>query len=176
MRIEEYSLECERLLIVFGKKKGVMRMKRSSEINNILEVSFVNGTTLQLPYAVDISETLSFPRVFILEGALTNDVAIFGGEKVYWINAAEELKQHYDLFRSAGNEEYWVTTIIHVPTGLIIVYEAGVIAFDEALVVQWHIRKYWNDEFIGQEGDLFNFMGEDDKKWSVRVVNGEIIK
>lgn len=138
----------------------------------LLRVQFETGQRLELPSAVDVSELISDPRIFIIEGKLLDQVLLFGGGQCYVVGSQGAVEHSFSLFRSEGDEEYWVTTFLERAPDLIIVYEAGVLAIDASFTVLWHQRKYYNDVLDGVEEDRLIFVRDHDTKWQMSLTDG----
>ena len=146
---------------------GIRTIKRqhcNDQING-LRVTWSDGHHLDLPSAVDVSEQINEPRIFLIEGIDPEKFLIFGGEIAFWLNTKGVELSHLKLFRKNGLEEYWTTTIVEQPAKLIIIYEAGVLVMDESLKVLLHKPKLINDFFVGFDNRAIRFVRDHDKEW-----------
>ena len=75
----------------------------------VLRVSFEGDTLLELPDAVDVSQTLDDPRVFLIEGRRADHVFLFGGKQTYSIGSVGGIERKLRLFREDDLTEYWDT-------------------------------------------------------------------
>src|SRR5262245_40370271 len=171
MKVVEIALSGRQTLQFHGRTIATMEVCDCNALINCLALHFSNGSELVLPAAVDVSEQLDRPRIFLFEGTDRNMFMVFGGEKTYWITTEGRVKDVYPLFREKGYEEYWTTRIIESGDRLVIIYESGVLLIDASLRVCWHVRKYFNDEFVGSEGGLLKFVVED-TEWTMRLDDG----
>jgi hypothetical protein len=139
-----------------------------------LALRFDTGAHAELRAAVDVSELLSNPRIFVIEGTSLDTFLLFGGERMYWVSANEAVKSELATFRASGSEEYWVTEIIRHQDALIVIYESGVLMIDEALQVLWHQSKYFNDDFVAMEGRALKFSRDGQEEWLIRLEDGSV--
>jgi hypothetical protein len=130
-----------------------------------LIIEFGRDQCLKLEDVVDTTEELDFPRVFVIEGSVGDAFVLFGGERVYWLSKGGSVKNEYQLFRKSGDDEYWATQLLEQENGLLIIYEAGVLAIDEALRVLWHKPKFYNDVFAGFVGTRLKFLRDHETEW-----------
>lgn len=125
----------------------------------------MEGPQIDLASAVDVSEELDAPRVFISEGVDLNRFFVFGGEIAFWVSTDLTQVSRLDLFRRTGLEEYWSTTILEQPQSLIFIYESGVLVIDERLQFVMHREKLINDFFLAIEGDALRFSRDHEDEW-----------
>lgn len=171
MRPIEIELAGVQPLYFRGERIGTVERRETRDRPDSLAIHFETGTNRVLPAAVDVSEQLSTPRVFIIEGRSPDTFMLFGGERLYWVSPDGDTRSE-KLFRERGWEEYWTTEIIEQQRAAIIIYESGVIMIDEALQVRWHARKYFNDSFIAVEGSVLRFRQDGQDEWSIRIEDG----
>jgi hypothetical protein len=149
MKWTEIELNQAKPLWFCNREIAVIERRISKSRVDILKIHFHEGVDLELDAAVDVSELLNFPRVFVFESAPRDMFALFGGEKMYWLTIEGCVKAEISTFREWGYEEYWKTQIIdRERQGILIVYEGGVLAIDETLAVRWHTPKLYNDELV----------------------------
>ncbi len=132
------------------------------------------GAHAELSAAVDVSERLLNPRVFVIEGASPDTFLLFGGEKLYWVSTTGVVRSEFATFREWGNEEYWVTEIVQQKAAIVIIYESGVLMIDEALQVRWHQPKYFNDNLVAVAGNALQFRRDGKDEWLIRLEDGGI--
>jgi hypothetical protein len=173
MKITEIELKGMEKLQFNGKHIAtIKRITDSQGRVDSLYIHYETGSVLELPTAVDVSEQLECPRIFIIEGTPLDLFVLFGGVKAYWVSTDGKVQSEFSLFRRSGEEEYWTTVIKEKNAGIIIIYEAGVLAINETLQVQWHEPKFFNDDFVGIEGDALNFVRDHDLRWLMRLQDG----
>ena len=157
-----------------GKRIGTVERRDAwGSRTDSLALRFDTGVHAELRAAVDVSEHLSNPRVFIIEGTSPDTFLLFGGERLYWVSATGAVKSEFTTFREWGNEEYWVTEIIRQQDAIVIIYESEVLMIDEALRVRWHQSKYFNDDLVTVEGDALKF-SRDGEEWFIRLEDGSV--
>lgn len=139
-----------------------------------LALRFDTGVDVELRAAVDVSERLSAPRIYVIEGTSPDTFLLFGGEKLYWVSMDGQVKSELATFRECGDEEYWVTEIIQRQDAIVIVYESGVLMIDEALQVRWSQIKYLNDDLVAIEGNALKFSRDGAEEWILRLEDGSI--
>lgn len=155
-----------------GKQIATVERRELGDRIDGLTVHFDTGVNVELRAAVDVSERLDRPRVFVFEAAPLDTFLVLGGEKAYWLTCDGAVKAESPLFRKWGEEEYWTTQIIEQENGAIVIYEAGVLAIDEALQVRWHKPKLLNDDFVAVEGNLLKFARDHDAEWFMSLEDG----
>jgi hypothetical protein len=133
--------------------------------NNGLRIRFKLGACLDLPAAIDVSERIRSPRVFIVEGNRDDMFLTLGGEKLYWISPGGTVVSELSLFRHYQDTEYWETKFITKSSDLVVIYEAGVLILDANLHVVFHKKKFLNDFFISLDGDRAKFLQDDAFEW-----------
>ena len=155
-----------------GKQISTAELRETRDRNDGLALHFETGAHVELRAAVDVSEDLSIPRIFIIEGACPNTFMLFGGERLYWISTSGEVNSEIALFRELGESEYWTTNIIQQEGAVVIIYEAGVLVIDGALQVRWHKPKLYNDFFVAVEGNVLKFRRNHEEEWFLRLEDG----
>ena len=165
MKHLQYNLTELRPFTIDGVTLGTLERVDHYDRINGLRIVTKDGHQVDLPGAVDISEELDEPRVFVIEGADPDRFFVFGGEIAFWVSVDLTQIERLKLFRDAGTEEYWATTILEQPQALIIIYEAGVLVIDERLQVLMHQKKFFNDSFITIEENALKFVRDHDEKW-----------
>ena len=165
MRWYEYNLKTPQSLSIHGQTLGTIERIDFLDRTNGLKIRPVDGFPFDLPSAVDVSEQLEEPRVFVCEGLDPNRFFVFGGEIAFWVRTDLTQISHRDLFRQTGLEEYWTTTILEQPQSLIFIYESGVLIIDERLQVAMHREKLINDFFIAIEGNALRFSRDHEEEW-----------
>jgi hypothetical protein len=130
------------------------------------------GAFLELPAAMDISERLQTPRIFVIEGKPNETFAIFGGERLYWISTAGKVEKDFQTFRTYAEAEYWETKLIERPSNTVLIYEAGVTVIDDDLKVRCHKAKFFNDFFVAIEGDSITLLRDHDTEWRMQLGEG----
>ena len=175
MEWTEIELTGVRPLHFKGKRIGTAERRDASGSRvDSLALRFDTGAHAELRAAVDVSEHLSNPRVFIIEGTSPDTFLLFGGERMYWLSTSGEVKSEFVTFREWGDEEYWVTDIIQHQRAIVIIYELGVLMIDEALRVRWHQPKYFNDDLVTVEGDALKFSRDGEEEWFIRLEDGSV--
>jgi hypothetical protein len=145
MKYTEIILRNGQPLQFDGERIGTVQVQETADRIDGLTVHFDNGPHVELRAVVDVSEQLECPRVFVIEGALPDAFLLIGGEKAYEIATDGTVRSEASLFRKWGEEEYWTTRIIEHASGVIVIYEAGVMAIGEDLALRWHTPKFFND-------------------------------
>src|SRR5215204_968865 len=161
----EYSLKTPQSLTFQGQVVGTIERTDFRDRTNGLRIRSVEGAQIDLPSAVDLSEQLDEPRIFVSEGLDPNQFFLFGGEIAFWVTSDVTQVSRFDLFRQTGLEEYWTTTILEQPQSLIFIYESGVLMIDESLHVVMHREKLINDFFVAIEGDALRFSRDHGDSW-----------
>ena len=171
----EIELTGVRPLHFKGKRIGTAERRDAwgSRVDS-LALRFDTGAHTELRAAVDVSERLSNPRVFVIEGTSSDTFLLFGGERLYWVSTTGEVRSEFATFRKWGDEEYWVTEIIQRQGAIVIIYELGVLMIDEALQVRWHQPKYLNDDLIAVAGDALKFSRDGEEEWLIRLEDGGV--
>jgi hypothetical protein len=176
MKWTEIALRGVQPIQLGGTRIGEIERLQTSDRNDSLVVFFCGGSRLELPSAVDVSERLACPRVFAIEGTPLDTFLLFGGERIYWLTSQGAMKAELLLFRKWGEEEYWTTEFIEQGGGVIVVYEGGLLAIDEALQVRWHKPKLLNDQFVAMEGNTLKFVRDHDVERFIRLEDGSTAK
>jgi hypothetical protein len=170
MRVTEITLASRSPLLFEGKEIGTLECCRSREGDSSLRLRFDERTLLELP-AVDHSERLDYPRVFVIAGKPSDTLVLFGGEQVYWLSTEGKLRKIFKTFRSSDTEEYWETQIIERSRDVVIVYEAGILVIDENLAITCHKQKLFNDFFVSIEGDSIKFLRDQETEWQMQLAD-----
>lgn len=165
MKQHAYSLTTPQPFTVHGLKLGTIERIDHRDRVNGLRIRYSDGRYLDLPSAVDISEQLEAPRVFVVEGDDRNLFLFFGGETCFWVTTDLTEVNRLDLFRETGLEEYWTTTVLEQPHALIFIYESGVLAIDDRLQVLMHEGKLINDSFLGIADNALKFVRDHEQEW-----------
>jgi hypothetical protein len=176
MKRTEIALRDVQPIQLSGTRIGKIERLQTSDRNDSLVVLFDAGFRLELPSAVDVSERLACPRVFALEGTSRDTFLLFGGERIYWLTSQGAIKAELLLFRKWGEEEYWTTEFIEQGGGVIVIYEGGVLAIDEALKIRWHKPKLFNDQFVAMEGNTLKFVRDHDVERFIRLEDGNTVQ
>lgn len=113
-----------------------------------LRLTSSSGSQIELKNAVDNSQCLDNPRVFLIYSDLVKDnVIIFGGKIVYWISVVSfRTYKSWELDRTYQDVEYWNSEIISVKFGLLVVDEAGFFLINDQLDLVWYRGKYYNEQ------------------------------
>jgi hypothetical protein len=172
MKWTEITLRGVQSLQVGGRRVGTVERRETADRIDGLSIHFDTGPHLELRAAVDVSEQLECPRVVVIEGAPRDVFLLFGGEKAYWLTSDGAVKAEFPLFRKWGEEEFWTMRIIDHGSEVVVIYEAGVMAIDEALQVRWHKPKLLNDQFVGLGDNVIKFARDDDAEWFMRLEDG----
>jgi hypothetical protein len=130
------------------------------------------GAVLELQAAIDISERLRRPRIFVIESKSNETFAIFGGERIYWITTAGKVEKDFQTFRSYSEAEYWETKLIERPNDVVLIYEAGVSVIGEDLRIRCHKAKFFNDVFVAIEGDSITLLRDHETEWRMQLAEG----
>jgi hypothetical protein len=157
-----------------GKRVGTVGRRETRDRVDGLALRFDTGAHVELRAAADVSEQLSCPRVFVIEGRSPDTFLLFGGERMYWLSTGGAVKSELVTFRKWGDEEYWVTDIIQQQAAVVIIYELGVLMIDEALQVRWHQSKYFNDDLAAVEGGALKFSRDGQEEWFIRLEDGSV--
>ena len=165
MKHNSYNLTTPQSLVLHGQTLGTIERITFRDRTNGLRIRSIEGLQIDLPSAVDISEQLESPRVFVSEGLDPNRFFLFGGETAFWVNTNLTQVSRFDLFRQTGLEEYWTTTIVEQPQSLIFVYESGVLVIDERLQVVMHHEKLINDFFVAIEDNALRLSRDHEDEW-----------
>lgn len=155
-----------------GRQIGTVERRVTRDRDDGLSLHVGTGAHTELRAAVDVSEQLAKPRVFIIEGTPPSTFLLFGGERLYWVSTNGEVKSEIALFREWGWEEYWTTEFIQQQDAIVIIYESGVLMIDEALQIRWHKRKYFNDDLAAVEGTTLKFIRDGQEAWFMRLEDG----
>lgn len=172
MKWTEIALRGVQPLQFGGKRVGTVERRETADRIDGLAVRFDAGPYVELRAAVDVSEQLECPRVFVIEGTPRDTFLLLGGEKAYWLTSDGAVKAESPLFRKWGEEEYWRTQIVEHGSGAIVIYEAGVLAIGETLELRWHKPKLFNDDFVAVEGNTLKFARDHDAEWLMRLEDG----
>jgi hypothetical protein len=157
-----------------GKRIGTAERRETRDRTDSLSLHLDTAQRVELRAAVDVSERLSNPRVFVIEGTSSDTFLLFGGERLYWVSTSGEVRSEFATLRAWGNEEYWVTEIVQQHAAIVIIYESGVLMIDEALQVRWHQPKYFNDDLVAVAGNALHFRRDGDEEWLMRLEDGGI--
>ena len=160
-----YSLTTPQPFIVHGLTFGTIERIDHRDRSNGLRIRSSNEGHLDLPDAVDISEQLEAPRVFVVEGVDQSLFFVFGGQTCFWVSTDLREADRLTLFRETHLEEYWTTTVLEQPNTLIFIYELGVLVIDERLRVLMHEGKLLNDVFVGIEVNTLKFVRDHEQEW-----------
>ncbi|MBI1851317.1 MAG: hypothetical protein HYR85_13335 [Planctomycetes bacterium] len=172
MIVGELSLAAKRTITVGGDCIGAVEIRRCEGRDDWLMLSVENGPELLLPSAVDVSERLQEPRLFVVEGERPDVVMLVGGEIAYWIDVDRNVVRELKLFRKYEHAEYWETSMIDRGSVLVVVYESGILAIDSKLDAKWHIRKLFNDVLVAVTDESVILIGDEETPWSVSLVDG----
>jgi hypothetical protein len=173
MKITEIRLSKGAQRLEFrGRQIGTLERLHSRTTGDILHISLESGADLNLQSAVDVSQQLRCPRIFVIEGNPLDSFVVFGGERMYRVIVDGRILCETSLYRRFDDTEYWTTKIIEDRRGIIIVYEGGVLAVDEDLKVRWHRKKFFNDVFVAAEDNVLKFVRDHDAPWSMRADDG----
>lgn len=175
MKWTEIALIGVQSLQFCDKRLGTIERRETADRIDGLVVRFDTGASIELSAAVDVSEQLEHPRVFVFEGKSRDMFLLFGGEKAYWLSNDGIVKSEYPLFREWGEEEFWTTRILEQGGRVFVIYEVGVLAIDEMLHVRWHKPKLLNDYFVAVENDVLKFTRDHNAEWFMRLDNGNTL-
>jgi hypothetical protein len=171
MKVSEVTLAKRATLSLNGREFGAAECAPVADRADALRIQLKNGGELELPAAVDVSEQLRAPRIFLIEGESSDAVFLFGGEKAYRLSIMGEVDAVLQTFRTYKNAEYWNTDIIARPHDVVIVYEAGVLVVDEALAPKFHKSKLFNDFFASLEGDSVRLLRDHETEWRMQLAD-----
>jgi hypothetical protein len=138
-----------------------------------LRIRFRTAGELFLRSAVDISQQITYQRVFAIEGNDPSLMLLFGGVVGYYVSSDGKEARELSTYRTRGHEEYWQTKILPCGELLIMIYEAGVLAIDGSLRPLWHKRKYFNDVFAGFENGELKLIRDQPVTICIRISDGE---
>ena len=155
-----------------GRRIGSVEARKCAGKIDCLGIRLECGVFLELPAAVDISEQLETPRIFVIEGKPNETFVLFGGERIYWISTGGRVEKDFQTFRTAPYTEYWGTKIIERPRDVVLIYEAGVLVMDEDLRIGCNKAKFFNDFFVAIEGDWITLLRDHDTEWRMQLVEG----
>jgi hypothetical protein len=173
MKVTEIALANSSPFYFQGKQLGTIERGSLAGRADSLKVRIGGGSFLELPAAVDISEQLRAPRVFLIEGKPDGRFFIFGGEKAYWLSVEGRVENLLTTFRTYTDAEYWETRVIERPNDIVIIYEAGVLAVDEDLNIKCHKSKLFNDIVASIEGDSLRLLRDHDTEWHMQLADGK---
>jgi hypothetical protein len=174
MKWTEITLYGKELLSFEGRQVAMVERQQDGSRINALVIHFNTGIHVELRAAVDVSEQLPYPRIFVIESDLRDKFMLVGGEVAYWLTPDGSVQAELSLYRKWGEEEYWTTSMLEDEKGIIVIYEAGVLAIDDALQVRWHSPKLLNDNFSGMEHDTLKFDRDGDTTWFMRLDDGSV--
>jgi hypothetical protein len=172
MRWTEITLSGIQPLYFDGGQVGTLERREASDGMDSALIHFNTGTHVELPAAVDVSQRLDCPRVFVVEGTPRDLFLLLGGEKAYRVSRAGLLMSEFKLFRDWFGTEYWTTRVISQPNGSLFIYEGGVVAIDATLQVRWHTSKHFNDYVVAIDKDTVLFSRDRDIEWSMSLQDG----
>lgn len=172
MKITEVAIIGVVPLYFQGRQIGSIGARRCAGKMDCLGIRLECGVFMELPAALDISERIETPRIFVIEGKPTDTFVIFGGERIYWISTAGKIEKDFQTFRTYADAEYWETKIIERPSDAVLIYEAGVSVIDEDLRIRCHKAKFYNDFFVVIEGDSITLLRDHDTEWRMQLVEG----
>jgi hypothetical protein len=170
MKITEIAIIGLVPLYFQGRQIGSIEARTCAGGIDCLGIRLECGVFLELSAAMDISEQLQAPRIFVIEGKPNETFAIFGGERIYWISTAGKVVKDFQTFRTYAEAEYWETKIINRPSDAVLIYESGVSVIDEDLRIRCHKIKFFNDFFAALEGDSITLLRDHDVKWRMQLV------
>lgn len=128
---------------------------------------------LDLTGVVDISETNESPQLFIIYGRPSHEVFLAGGNVAYRLMNDGTVNAAISLYRDMKDLEYWDLQIIDVVTGLLLIYEGGVLFLAENLFVYWHKQKLYNDFYESHDSQAVYFRSEQGTKWLLHLKDGQ---
>lgn len=129
----------------------------------------IDGANKYLHDAVDLGEMLDVPRVFLLEGTLSDRFMLLGGCTAYALATDGAIISTFRLLRTRGTEEYWSMQFVKWRSNLVVVFEAGILVIDSELRPVWQHGKLFNDTFVSLEGDTLTFLRDHEEKWQLQV-------
>ena len=138
----------------------------------VLRVSFEGDRLLELPDAVDVSQALDDPRVFVIEGRRADHVFLFGGKQIYSIGSVGGIERTLRLFREDDLTEYWDTLLFDRQDTLLVVYESGVLVLDDLFHVRFHQKKLINDVLANLEKNRLMFVRDHETEWYLDLSGG----
>jgi len=121
--------------------------KPNDSRTEFLSISFRKGNEILIDNAIDKSENIEVPRVFVLESqSKDNTIILAGGRTLYWLDlSTQQISQTLDLPRDERDLEHWETLIYPTNDQLLIVCEADYLLIRADLNVAWHNTKYYNE-------------------------------
>jgi hypothetical protein len=165
VNITQIELESTKQLVFRGKEIATIERRDCDDRTDCLDIRFASGRGLTLSSAVDISEQLDCPRIFVIEGTRDDLLVLFGGKTAYWLTIDGRIKEQSSLFRRWSEAEYWTTEVVNYKDELILIYEAGVMVINDLLQITLHRRKLLNDFFAGLDGQMLKFRRDHDDEW-----------
>jgi hypothetical protein len=142
---------------------------------NRLVISFPNKRIVELADVIDIGETESVPHVFVISSDLPNQVVLFGGPVVCRLDNLGTVQDAFKIYREEKDAEYWSTQFVDTESGLLIIYEGGILLINTQLEAVWHIKKYYNDFYKGIENGNIKILRDHKEKWSVSLQSGYVV-
>jgi hypothetical protein len=168
MKLDDINLNVSQPLEFRGSRIGAMELIGPRKSDR-LRINIDNGSVLELDHAIDVSEMLEFPRIFVVEGELADTLVLLGGERAYWLTVAGKKTADLKLFRREADEEYWTTKIIERRGDLIFIYEAGVLILNSRLEATFHREKFYNDILVSVEDNTLKFVRDHDEVWFMQI-------
>lgn len=168
---------------------------QSITVNESEVVTLANGVMLigsklngSRPSAITIRtergeiEIADFAQIcYSLEAARlvpTCEVAIWNGKAFIVglpsiVMAGEGVSVKCDLFRKTDEDNgFYRTEWVDAGQRIFCIYESGIVAWNDAGEVLWHVRKFWDDVFTGVEADGLVFLMHDGQRIMINQSDG----
>jgi hypothetical protein len=153
----------ERLRVTYGSGEAEASGRARLEIGEKRVV---------LEGVVDDAETTEQPRVFVVTGEPVDVMLLLGGRNLYRVDTRGRTETLAALARDTFNTEFWSLRLLAVESGVVVVYEGGVLLIDRLLQPRWHVQKYYNDFLHKVEQGRLWFLEDHERPWSIDLTSG----
>jgi len=154
-----------------GERLEVMCLSGETDASGRARLE-IGATSVVLDGVVDDAETTDRPRVFVVTGEPTDVMLLLGGTKIHRVDARGGVETPAALDRDTFDTEFWSLQLLVVESGVVVVYESGVVLLDRLLRLRWHIPKYYNDFLHKVEQGRLWFLEDHERPWSVDLTSG----
>lgn len=178
MIYQEVDLSACRQIEIKGKSLSIGKSINADDKGRrakVLQLASSGGNLIELESAVDNSQCLDYPRVFLIFSESVGDnMVVLGGRIVYWLDTISmRAYKSYVLEREDQDVEYWENEILPVEFGYLIVYEAGVFLIDGQLDLVWHRSKSYNDKVELSDQSTMKIISDDEQFKFYSLTDGE---
>ncbi|HZH17773.1 MAG TPA: hypothetical protein VE057_25700 [Archangium sp.] len=99
---------------------------------------------------------------------------LLGGSRWLSINLLNgHVNARIDLNRSSSEDSgFYRQQFLETRQGFVGIYESGVLAFKPNGELRWHVRKHWDDEFVGERSGELVFMREEKSSFVIDLDTG----